>query len=267
MEFYGRVLRELLDDGSIDRGFRTLVVCGGMLDRDTLLAAGFCDVTISNLDARTQGDAYAPFAWSFQDAESLGFPDASFDLAVVHAGLHHCQSPHRALLEMWRVARRAVLAFESRDSLAMRAACALGLAARYEVEAVADNGYRFGGMRNSSIPNYIYRWTEREVRKTIDCASPHAHHAYRFFYQFRPPTRRLAMHRSRAVRLAGRVLDLGAGLLEPIAARQGNLFAFFVRKPSFPDDLHPWLRLEDGTVVPDRAWCEARLDPGGAVRR
>jgi ubiquinone/menaquinone biosynthesis C-methylase UbiE len=45
-----------------------------------------------------------------QDAENLSYDDRAFDLVVVHAGLHPCYSPHRALLEMYRVARRCVVA-------------------------------------------------------------------------------------------------------------------------------------------------------------
>ena len=37
---------------------------------------------------------------------SFGFEDGAFDFVVVHQGLHHCHSPHRGLLEMYRVARR-----------------------------------------------------------------------------------------------------------------------------------------------------------------
>jgi ubiquinone/menaquinone biosynthesis C-methylase UbiE len=86
-----------------------LVVCRGEFDRDTLLEEGYTAVTISNLDDRVRGDEFAPYAWSFQDAEALSFPDRSFDYCIVHAGLHHCASPHRALLEMYRAARRAGL--------------------------------------------------------------------------------------------------------------------------------------------------------------
>jgi ubiquinone/menaquinone biosynthesis C-methylase UbiE len=56
------------------------------------------------------GDEFAPFSWSFQDAEQLSFEDEAFDYVFVHAGLHHCASPHRALLEMYRVARRGIMA-------------------------------------------------------------------------------------------------------------------------------------------------------------
>jgi ubiquinone/menaquinone biosynthesis C-methylase UbiE len=61
------------------------------------------------------------------DAERLTYGDGSFDVVIAHAGLHHCHSPHRALLEMYRVARKAAIAFESRDSRLIRTAVRLGL--------------------------------------------------------------------------------------------------------------------------------------------
>jgi hypothetical protein len=47
------------------------------------------------------------------------------------------KSPHRALLEMYRVARKCVIAFESRDSLLIRTAVRFGLMLDYELNAIA----------------------------------------------------------------------------------------------------------------------------------
>ena len=48
----------------------------------------------------------APYRWELADAEALPYEDDAFDWAVISAGLHHCRSPHAALLELYRVARR-----------------------------------------------------------------------------------------------------------------------------------------------------------------
>ena len=172
-------LSEILRKTGIPRDQSVLVVCGGEFDRDTLLEEGYTAVTISNLDDRVRGDEFAPYAWSFQDAEALSFPDRSFDYCIVHAGLHHCASPHRALLEMYRVARHGVLAFEARDSLLMRMAVRAGRVPVYETCAVRSHNFRYGGVRNTGVPNYIYRWTETEVEKTIASYAPHAPHQRR----------------------------------------------------------------------------------------
>ena len=137
--FYSDVLGRLIADGTISTSDSVLVVCGGPLDERVMSMVGFSDVTITNLDDGMSN--------TLQDAENLSYDDRSFDLVVVHAGLHHCASPHRALLEMFRVSRRCALAFESRDSLMMRIAVRLGLTIDYELEAVSAEYSKLEGFR------------------------------------------------------------------------------------------------------------------------
>jgi ubiquinone/menaquinone biosynthesis C-methylase UbiE len=242
--FYRRILRELLAEGIVDTGMSVLVSCGGSADRDALAAAGFTDVTITNVDSAGDDGALAPFAWEHQDAEALSYGDQSFDVAVVSAGLHHCRSPHRALLELYRVARVAVVALESRDSALMRFGVRLGAVDEYELGAVAAHGLRAGGVENTSTPNFVYRWTEREVEKTIASFAPHARHRIRFFREFELPQALLEADRG----ARGRVLKLAGPVLTGITRvvpRQANLFAFVVEKPDPVRDLQPWMASVD----------------------
>ncbi len=242
MQFYGRVLHALLDEGIIRRSDSLLVVCGGRTDADFLLEAGFSVANISNLDTACAQD-YSPYQWSHQDAEMLSFPDANFDWAVVHGGLHHCASPHRALLEMCRVARKGVVVIEARDSALMRLAVRLGFTPEYELEAVVLHGFSSGGVRNSAVPNYIYRWTEREVKKTIESAYPDRQNEFRWFYGLELPRQRLTMARL-PLRLAAYFLGFGAKVCQWSLPRQGNRFAFAI--------LHngdkPWIERSDDGV-------------------
>ena len=73
---------------------------------------------------------------------------------------------------MYRVSRKGLLVFEARDSIVMRVMEKLQLVQVYEATAVHMNDCRFGGVNNTEIPNFIYRWTEREVEKTIQSYSP-----------------------------------------------------------------------------------------------
>ena len=166
---------------------------------------------------------------------------------------------------MYRVARRAVVVFEPYDGAAVRLAVRLGFGQDYEVAAVADNGLTHGGVRNTEIPNFVYRWTEAEVRKAIRSYDPIGRQRFAFHYATRVPWRRLELLRSRLylglVVLALPFLRL-ASLLMP---RLANNFAFVVEKPSLPADLHPWLAIRDGGVVLDRAWVRARYGPAGVA--
>jgi SAM-dependent methyltransferase len=238
--FYRTVLRRLLADGVLAGDMSVLVTCGGPPDRDALAEAGFTDVTITNVDSAGDDGALAPFAWEHQDAEALTFENGSFDVGIVSAGLHHCRSPHRAMLELYRVSRVAVVALESRDSALMRLGARLGAVDEYELGAVAAHGLRAGGVENTSTPNYVYRWTEREVEKTVASFAPHARHRIHYFREFELPEVLVSAARGprgALLRLARPVL---AGVTR-VLPRQANLFAFAIEKPDPARDLQPWM--------------------------
>ncbi len=248
--FYRRVLEELLDEGVVRRDMSVLVAAGGSADRDAFRELGFERVTISNVDEAVAAEELAPYEWSFQDAEALSYPDGSFDVTVVSAGLHHCRSPHRALLELYRVARVAALALESRDSSLMRLAVRLGAVDEYELAAVAAHGLRSGGVANSSTPNYVYRWTEREVEKTVASFAPHARHRIRFFREFELPETLVEIDRGARASVLRLARPVVTGITRVLPS-QANLFAFAIEKPRLPEDLQPWMRVEDGELHPD----------------
>jgi ubiquinone/menaquinone biosynthesis C-methylase UbiE len=246
--FYRRVLGSLLEDGLLRREMSVLVVAGGPADRDAFLAHGFEHVTVTNVDEGAAG--VEPYAWARQDAEALDYEDESFDLTVVSAGLHHCRSPHRALLELYRVARVAALALESRDSALMRLAVRLGAVDEYELAAVAAHGLEAGGVANTSTPNYVYRWSEREVEKTVASFAPHARHRIRFFREFELPGALVDADRGARAGLLRVAAPVVTGVTK-VLPRQANLFAFAIEKPRLPADLQPWMRVEEGELRPD----------------
>ena len=236
--FVESVTEALLADGTLSRSDSVLAVCAGRRERDLLAERGFSRVVISNLAA--EGDM-APFEWSSQDAQALDFDDGSFDFALVVAGLHHCSSPHRALVEMYRVARKGIVAVEARDSLVTRSAVRLGLASDYELSAVAAHGHRAGGVDDTSVPNFIYRWTEAEFRKVIRSADPTGCPSFRFFYALDVPGR---------IPLASLAEPVLGALARPFP-RLANTIAMTALRPQ---RLWPWLTREDGTVVFDRCY-------------
>jgi len=257
-DFYAETIRKVMKDGVLHPDMRVLVVCGGENDREVLLGCGLKDVTISNLDTRMRGDEFAPYRWSFQDAEGLSFEDEIFDFAIAHSGLHHCYSPHRALCEMYRVSKVGLLVFEPHDGALARLAVRMNFGQEYEVAAVFGNDMTFGGVGNSEIPNYVYRWTEGEVKKTVQSYSPIGRHHFSFFYATRVPWSRL--------RLLKNQLYVGAAImalpllkaLSMVFPKMCNNFAFMVQKPKVPDDLFPWLTLSDRTVAINKGWLTER---------
>ena len=260
--FYRRAVQRLLDEGVLGREMRVVVTCGGRLDRDVLHGLGFADVTITNLDERIE-EEFAPYPWRREDAESLSFADSSFDWGIVAAGLHHCRSPHRALLELYRVARTGILGIESRDSMAMRAAIRAGLVDEYEIGAVAAHGLAAGGVANTSVPNYVYRWTEREVEKTVASYAPHARH--RFLYERELELPETVLGSTRGLRsTALRALTPVARGVARVLPAQANLFAFAVVKEG---GLQPWLRQGEQGPQPDPDWVRERYAVGPQAER
>ena len=259
-DFYVGTLNRLIKKGHLQTDMKLLGVCAGDYDRDVLLQCGFSDVTLSNLDSRMEKSRFAPYAWSFQDAEQLDFADNEFDVAVAHSGLHHCRSPHRALLEMYRVARRGVIIFEPADNVVTRFGVRLGFGQEYELATVAGSNCRYGGQKNTPIPNYVYRWTEREVEKTIYSYAPYGKHEFLYFYRSRIP-----WYRSRM--MTCRLLDTAFAVLSPVIhgvsylfPRLSNNFAFVVLKPKLPDDLHPWLGKNGDDIAINEKWVHERYN-------
>ncbi|PYK98877.1 MAG: hypothetical protein DME19_10830 [Verrucomicrobia bacterium] len=256
--FYTDTLLHLLSNDLVRRDMRILVVCGGEHDKQALEHSGFRNVTISNLDARMNGKEFAPFTWSFQDAEKIAFRDNEFDFCIVHDGLHHCRSPHRALLEMYRVARCGLLVFEPRDSLVARLGLLLNFSQEYEVSGISWNEFTYGGVQNTEIPNHVYRWTEREVKKTISSFAPWGRHEYLFFYRLRVPWMRLRALRNKLWLTAAYAALPFLRLFTWIFPKQCNNFAFAVFKPAVPQNLHPWIEHRDGEFRINRPWLQKR---------
>lgn len=254
-KFYRKVINKLI----LDKKALILVCGGGELDRQVLLQLGFENVTISNLDERMQADLYTPFRWEYENAENLSYQDNSFDYVIAHAAIHHASSPHRMLLEMYRVARRAMIGIEARDSLVMRIFQSFSDYQGYEQVAVFYNNCEYGGVNNTEIPNYVYRWTEREVEKTICSYAPYADHHYDYLYGMAYPGTTNLAKQSAIKKIAVLTLLVPFRLLSKLAPTQQNLFAFCVRKPNLSTDLYPWLMLVDNNIKFNKEWGERRF--------
>jgi SAM-dependent methyltransferase len=257
-DFYVDTLKKLLSQGVLRTDHQILVVCGADLDRRVLLDCGFKNVTISNVDRSDDSERYAPYKWSYQDAEDIAHDDNEFDFCIAHSGLHHCRSPHRALLEMYRVSSVGVIVFEPLDNAVTRMGVRLGLGQDYELAAVAGNDCECGGLRNSSIPNYVYRWTTRDVEKTILTFAPVGQHHFQYFYATRVNWLRKDMVKNPVVRGAYYLLGPCAKLFSWLFPHQCNNLAFAVLKPKMPADLHPWLQWRGDSVQLDSKWLRER---------
>jgi len=230
----------------IEKNARVLIVAGGSADYLVFKSLDFTNVTLTNIDPRSNKDDYYPFSYDFQDAENLTYNDSSFDFVVVHAALHHCHNPHKALTEMYRVAEKGILVIESRDSFTMKLLVKLGYVVDYELRAVFDNECLHGGVNNSEIPNFVYRWTENEVEKTINTFMPIGMH--QFFYMYANDKDFNKLNISKLLKIILNFLKVIYRLFIFFFPKQQNLFSIFVLKPNLSNQLHPWLKFYKGSI-------------------
>jgi SAM-dependent methyltransferase len=229
-------------------------------DVDALRHHGFSNITLSNIEGDS-GNPASPERLPIRaiDAENMSLPDSSYDTVFVHEVIHHCRSPHRALCEMLRVAKRHVIMMEPNDSAFMRLLCWLRFSFPYEIFAVVDNDYICGGVRNSDIPNFIFRWNRSEVHKSASSflaeytCSVHDYPYWDFGIEERDLAYRSQTRISMITRLIGprnfiRCLHLAQTVFNrlPVIRGQGNKFLCCVEKKNI---LQPWLtKDEEGRI-------------------
>jgi SAM-dependent methyltransferase len=231
LPFVVKVLKSLIRKNILVPEFHSvLAICADSSER-----ALFDSLAVKNVHAVGFSAQSSPNeSWSeksiHQDAMNLDFPSSSFDWGFVSDGLHHCSSPHEALLELYRISRLGIIVFESRDNLLQRLAeILLWPSQSYEISAVQANQYRSGGVNNTSVPNYIYRWTEREFKKTISSYNPTGPHKYHFYYGLNLPVRYPI------------VSALSSLVLKPLTLllpQQSNSFCMISLKPT---ETYPWI--------------------------
>lgn len=253
VKFVSSVFIKLLKEGILSNEDSILSICGGVQERDLFLDLGFKNVTISNYDNRIAEDSLQPFNWSHQNAEKLTFCDGEFDFVFVSDGLHHLYSPHKAITEMYRVSSKGIIVIESKDNVMIRLACFFRLSQQYEISSVISNNFIAGGVNNSNIPNYVYRWTEREFMKTINSYNPIGKHRYYFYHDINLP-------RANSNRYIVRLLYVSFGvILKPvfqILKKYGNTLCMIAIKPKLPDELYPWLRYINNKICFNREYIK-----------
>jgi ubiquinone/menaquinone biosynthesis C-methylase UbiE/uncharacterized protein YbaR (Trm112 family) len=120
-------------------GATVLAVCGGSGMDAEFLARLQAKVIVSDISigairrARERSQRYGlELVPLVADVEHLPFRADSVDVVYVHDGLHHLDKPERGLLEMARVARRAVSVNEPARAAITALAVRLGLARNHE---------------------------------------------------------------------------------------------------------------------------------------
>ena len=159
------------------------------------------------------------------DIRSIPFEDNKFDYVFTHATIHHVDLPHLAITELYRVSQKGCLIIESNDSLVMRIASKLGFSENFEVSAI-KNGT--GGVLNSKIPNYVYRWTEREINKLFYSFKPEFIHkiAFSYYYDFQNS----ALENNSIKKIIKKLINIFLKIYFIFFPNQKNIVSFFISK-------------------------------------
>lgn len=238
---FAALLRQHLANGTIKRDDSVLVQFAGTFDEQVCREVGLTNVTLVNIAPDSPSSEIGGVAF---DAHRMPQESASYDHVMGHSGLHHCSRPHEALHEMYRIARKTVLFVENQDSRMMRLATRAGVVGWYELAAVEADGYDTGGVDGTGVPNFIYRWTRRDLYKTVATFDPAYDIPIEVHTEWNLGVGRVSsavlqrkLHLS--AERADRVFNSGQRLLNKMAGRQGNIFAATIRKDQAR--LHPWM--------------------------
>ncbi len=262
------VLADCVRAMNIDLRCNVLIVGGSYQDAEILRNAGFRRMTLTNLqdlaDFKLPPMDGVELNALYADAEDMQIEDGSYDLVLAHEVLHHCRSPHKALLEMLRVSRGHVIVMEPNDSSLMRAFVKLRFSFPYELPAVIDHNYLEGGVRNTCVPNYIYRWNGRDMYQAAASYIPELEFDLyiRQYWDFNVNKEELALRAQTRIGGFTRVMgpDLFLACLRgfqavvnhlPWLGAQGNKFFGCIAKR---DQLKPWLVRENGAVAFNRSY-------------
>ena len=91
------------------------------------------------------------------------------------------------------------------------------MAEEFEKTAVEKN-ITHGGVDNTNVPNYVFRWTEREVYKLINSYAPNKIHQINYLYDY-------------DIKFTTNILvKIFFKIFFVIFKKQQNLFSFFINK-------------------------------------
>lgn len=231
--FYIKMINNII----LNKNSKILVVGATKYDADIFKTNGYLNVTISNLE---QNFDCTPYKHSFQNLNNLNFNNQTYDYVVANACIHHVSKPHNAILEMYRVARKGIVVIEGNDSFFIKISNYFNLSQEYELSAISnkDNSIDKGGVDNSNIPNFVYRWTKREIYKLISAYEPqYIHKIYYFYDSDFEGYKSVRTLKFRSLLLS--ILEIFAKLYFKIFSNEKNLFCFFINKEE--KKIQPWL--------------------------
>ena len=200
-----------------------LVLGAGILDKSIFDEIGYRNVTFSNIENSNEKGLNF-----YENIHNIKIDSNAYEYCVAHACIHHSSKPHTAILELYRVCSKGSLIIEANDSWISRLACKFKLSEEYELSAVKKNKTK-GGVDNTNIPNYVYRWTEREIIKLLKSYRPDLKHRIFFNYGYQ-----IKFTKSKIFKLLFDIFFF-------IFTKQKNLLAIYIDKNNKDLEYNDWI--------------------------
>ncbi len=201
-----------------------LVLGAGALDRQVFDEIEYKNVTFSNIENSNEKDLNF-----YENIHDIKIKSNTYEYCIAHACIHHSSRPHSAILELYRVCSKGALIIEANDSLLSKLACKCNLSEEYELSAVEKNETK-GGVDNTNIPNYVYRWTEREITKLMKSYRPDLKHKIFFDYGYQ-----IKFTQSKIVKFLFDIFFF-------IFSKQKNLLAIYIDKDNENLKYNDWIK-------------------------
>ena len=87
-----------------------------------------------------------------------------------------------------------------------------------------------GGLLNSGLPNYIYRWSEREIYKLLNSYNPNINHQINFIYSH--DFKNAALEKNLYKKIVKYLLSKFLYIIFLFFKKQKNLVGIFIDKES-----------------------------------
>ena len=178
-EFYENQIKKFIKENK-----KILILGASSKEADLFYKLKYKKVTLSNINLQQLNNLNKnKFLIKKIDFNNLyKIKSNSYDYVIVHASIHHTNKPHSVIIEMYRIARNGILIIEANDSWIMRTSVKLGFSEEFEKSALNEKDF-VGGVNATDTPNYIFRWTEREIYKLFSSFEPQKELKIIFDYQ------------------------------------------------------------------------------------
>jgi ubiquinone/menaquinone biosynthesis C-methylase UbiE len=162
------------------------------------------------------------------DGNRIDFNNNYFDFCITNASLHHMSKPHNAICEMFRVAKKGIIFVEGNNSLLSKFLIKLNIIEEYEKSSIDYKNINGGGVDGTTIANYIFRWSEEEIKKILNCFMPNK--KKRFIISYHITSNNFSNLKNIKNKVIKRIFNLFLFFFFKIFKRQSNIICAVILK-------------------------------------